>query len=212
MSIIDQLKTLPEIRDEGKGYHMVDDGAVEIEIGEFLFGLVKAIKPNKVLTTGVYTGISDLFIAGALKENGFGHSDAIEFESKHIERAKTLWSRFAVNEYITTHHMSSLDFKPEGDYELIFIDTEPNIRFQELVNFYTNLIPGGFVGIHDLPRNFCQGNINPDHPEIPSWPFGPLPQKIRWWLKDRSLVPFHLPTPRGMVWFYKPRGDDYVPW
>lgn len=210
MSIIDKLKTLPEITDNGNGYKMVDTGAIEVELGEFLYGLVRVMKPKRVLTTGVYTGISDLFIAGALKENGFGHTDAIEFESRHIERAKSLWMEHGVNDCITAHLMSSLDFKPHGEYELMFLDTEPDIRFQELVNFYPHLAGGGFVGIHDLPRNMCQGNTNPDHPEIESWPFGNIPDIMKVWLTDELLVKFHLPSPRGMVWFYKPREDDYA--
>lgn len=46
---------------------MQDDGGVEIETGEFLWGLTRILKPKHVLTTGVYTGISDMYIAQGLK-------------------------------------------------------------------------------------------------------------------------------------------------
>ena len=105
---------------------------------------------------------------------------------------------------------SSLDYIPTGYYELMFLDTEPDIRFKELVRFYPYLSYGGFVGIHDLPRSFCKGNINPDHPEIKDWPFGPVPDEMKKLMKNGELIKFHLPSPRGMVWFYKPRKDDYV--
>jgi len=55
----------------------------------------------------------------------------------------------------------------------------------------------------------AQGNINPDHPEFKSWPFGDLPQEIKNWVKDGMLRPFHLPNPRGMIGFYKTRMDEY---
>lgn len=209
MSITDKLKTLPEIRDEGKGYLMVDDGACEIEVGEFLFGLVRILKPQRVLSTGIYTGISDLFIAGALKENGFGHTDALEFEKYHIARASLLWNEHAVDTFITAHLTSSLDFNPIKQYQLMFLDTEPNLRFHELVKFYPYLDQGGYVFIHDTPRTLCQGNINPDHPELPSWPFGNLPDEIKQWLRTGELVKFNFPNPRGMTGFYKRAHDDY---
>lgn len=63
--------------------------------------------------------------------------------------------------------------------------------------------------IHDLPRGFCIGNVNPDHPEMKNWPFGIIPERIEQLMKDRLLVPFHLPNPRSMTGFYKARSDDY---
>ena len=68
----------PEVSDwTGKNFMMFDDGGVELEVGEFLYGLVRVMKPENILTTGVYTGISDMYIAQALVDNGTGKSTAL---------------------------------------------------------------------------------------------------------------------------------------
>ena len=63
---------------------------------------------------------------------------------------------------------------------------------------------GGFIIIHDLPEDMCQGNINPDHPDFPSWPYGNLPEEMKQFLKEQKLIRFNLPTPRDISIFYKP--------
>lgn len=200
------IKTYPEVLDEGKGYWMFDDGGVEVEVGEFLHGLVKVLKPKRVLTTGVYTGISDMYIAQGLVENGYGASTALEFDSYHLNRAKDLWKRVGVDGVVTGVLGPSLDFQPEGQYELMFLDTEPNLRFKELVKFYDFLAPGGFVFIHDLHRHMSQ---EPNSEHGFGHPFGELPTKIKSWVKDRELNPIHFPTPRGFMGFYKRDPRDF---
>lgn len=202
-----KLKKQPEVRDGS--YSMYDDGGVEIETGEFLYGLTRLLRPNRVLTTGVYSGISDLYIALALKSNEKGMSFPIEYDSFHLNRAKELWGLFGIDQYMSPTLGSSLEYKADGTYEMIFLDTEPQIRFQELVNFYPHLAEGGYIFIHDLPRGLCQGNVNTDHPEIKSWPFGDLPKEIKQWEKEKKLVRFHLPAPRGLVGWYKPTKEDF---
>jgi predicted O-methyltransferase YrrM len=203
------LRTVPEVSDNTKSYSMYDDGGVEVEVGVLLFGLVRILKPSRVLTTGVYSGISDMYIAQGLKDNGFGKTTAIEFEQYHIDRALNLWEKAGVKDHIEVHKTSSLDFKPKEMYQFMFLDTEPQIRFAELEKFYPFLDDGGYVGIHDLPRTLCQGNINPDHPEMKSYPFGDVPPLMKELLQTGKLIKIHFPSPRGLVFFYKPKEDDY---
>src|SRR3990167_3370187 len=89
---------------------MFDDGAVECETGELIYGFIRRLKPQNVLSTGIYTGISDLFIGMALKENGFGHLEAVEYEKTHIDRATKLWEQLGLSEQITAIKTPSLDF------------------------------------------------------------------------------------------------------
>ena len=164
------LKTILEPTDSR--FTCVDDGGVEIETGELMYGFVRRLKPDNVLSTGIYTGISDLFIGQALKDNGFGYLTAIEYEQIHIDRARNLWAEQGVSEQITSVKSDSLQFTPDRQYQFMFLDTELHLRFRELVNFYPYLDEGGYVFIHDMPRNLCQGNFNPDHPNFNNWPFG----------------------------------------
>lgn len=203
------LKTEPEVSDNLQIYSMFDDGGVEVETGEFLWGLTRILKPRYVLTTGIYTGISDMYIAQGLKDNEAGFSTALEFERKHLDRATELWHKTGVSDYIQGVLGLSLQYEPKEQYDLIFLDTEPQIRFAELEKFFPYLNPGGYVGIHDLPRTMCQGNVNPDHPEMKSYPFGDIPSGMMELLRTGQLIKIHFPTPRGLVFFYKPKEDDF---
>lgn len=203
------LKTVPEVADN-TGYHqMFDSGATEVAVSEFLWAFVRMTQPEHVLTTGIYTGISDMYIAQALKDNEHGRSVAIEYEEVHIKRAKELWARVGVIDKIDVVHGSSLDYQTDTMFDFIFLDTEPSIRFKELERFYKNLKPGGYFGIHDLPRTLCQGNVNPDHPEMKSYPYGDVPELMKGLIKSDKLRLFHFQTPRGITFFYKVAEDDY---
>lgn len=197
------LETFPEKTDAK--WEMFDDGGVEVEVGEFLFGLIRAHKPTRVLETGTYSGISASYMGMALKENGFGTLDTVEYEQIHINRSKERFIKLGLQDIITIHQVSSLEFKPQGEYDIILHDTEPNIRYQELVKFYPHLKAGGFAFIHDLPRTFCYGHTNPDHPDEVAWPFGEVPKEM----KQLNLSMFHLGSARGMVGFYKPHEEDW---
>lgn len=203
------IKIEPEVSDPSGPYSCYDSGAVECEIGEFLWGLVRMLKPLRCLSTGVYTGVSDLYISQGLKDNGFGHLTALEVENTHKSRAEKLWRLADLESFVECKLEDSLSFQPEGQYDLMFLDSEPHLRFAELERFYPFLRPGGYIGIHDCPPSMCQGNINPDHSEIKSYPFGDIPTDMANWIKTSKLVKFHLPNPRGSTWFYKPKEDDY---
>lgn len=186
-----------------------DDGSAEVAVLEFLYGLVRILRPERILETGTYWGLSSSFMALALKENGFGMLDTLEITPQNVAKAKEKWAKLEIQNFITEHLVRSTEFEPKQYYDFIFLDTEPEIRFEELTKFFYHLNMGGFILIHDLPRNMSQGNVNPDHPDFKDWPFGPLPQKIKTWLKDGALVKFHMPSPRGLVCFYKPHKGDY---
>src|SRR3990167_2746590 len=160
-----------EVSDSKGNYLAFDDGGVECEVGELLYSLVRVLKPQAVLTTGVYTGVSDMYIGQALVDNGFGTSDAIEYEQIHVERAKKLWMQVGVDRVINEHLISSLEFTPNRNYDFMFNDTEPFIRFKEVVRYFPYVNEGGYILIHDLHNHWSQGNYNPDHPEIESYPF-----------------------------------------
>lgn len=205
--MIINLPTIPEVSDNR--FKMFDDGAVEQETGEFVYGLVRRLKPEHVLSTGVYTGISDLFIGQALKDNGSGHLTAIEYEQIHIDRARKLWQEQGVADQITAVHSLSLEFEPQEQYQFMFLDTELNLRFHELVKYFPYLDEGGYILIHDMPRNLCQGNTNTDHPDFKNWPVGELPEGFIELLKQRKLVQFNFGSARGLVGYYKIHPDDY---
>lgn len=206
--IIDLLKI--RLIKEGERHECFDDGGVETEVGEFLYGLVRMTKPERILETGLYSAISCMYMAAAVKDNEFGHIDTVEYEQEHIKRSKRRLIDTGLEKHVTVYQQDAREFVTSYMYDFMFLDTEPQIRFQELIKFYPSLKPGGFVFIHDLPRDMCQGNVNPDHPEIESWPWGNLPEEIKALVVSRDLTPWMFDTPRGLVGFYKKHKKDYL--
>lgn len=205
------LKQVPEYRDDNRGFTAFNDGSCECEVGELLYSLVRVFKPRTVLETGTYKGVSSSYMALAMEENQTGILDTCEINQEHISTSKQLWGVLGISHRIHEHHLPSSQFSPQYNYDIMFLDSEPDLRFGELVKFYEFLTPGGVALIHDLPRSMCQGNFNPDHPEKKSWPFGDLPTFLREKIKSGELSVTHFPNPRGMVSFYKAKEDDYRP-
>jgi len=195
-----------EVSDHTGRYHMEDDGGVEIEVGEFLHGLVRILKPENILETGLYSAISCSYMAQGLRDNGFGHLQSIEFEQKHIERSKKRLDKLGLLKFVTINYQSSEDYVPDRKFEMIFLDSEPWLRFLELVRFLPSLKEGGFVLLHDLPNHMFQ---MPIEGKDFGWPWGKIPQEIVNLVKDKQLVPIYFPSPRGMTMLYKPTPADY---
>ena len=191
-------------------YKCFNTGGVECEIGEFLYGLVRMMKPNNIFETGTHMGISSSYMAQALKDNGRGLLTTVEIEKEHIRRSQERWETLEISHKIMVDKEESLQYVLEYDCELMFLDSEPEFRFRELIRFFPRLKPGGIVFIHDMPRSMCQGNVNPDHPNYKSWPYGDLPVIIKQWVKEEALRPFLFQTPRGLIGFYKTHPEDFV--
>lgn len=63
--------------DEG-GYRAWDDMGVEVEVAEFLYGLVRLLKPTFVVESGTGQGYAATALASALQANGHGHLETFE--------------------------------------------------------------------------------------------------------------------------------------
>lgn len=202
------LKIESEINDwTGKNFSMFNTGSVEVETAEFLYGLVRILKPEDILDLGSHYGVSALYFAKACQDNGFGQVVSIEHDPHYMTEAKKLWQAEGVDELIQDIRISSLAHVPTQGYDLILCDTEPQIRFQEVVKFFPNLHEGGFIFVHDLHRHMSQ---EPNEEHGFGHPFGKLPEEIKNWVKSRKLRPIHFPTPRGFMGFYKVSRDDYA--
>lgn len=204
--IID-LPTVPEVTDER--FQMINDGSTEIETSELLYAFVRRLKPINVLETGCYKGISSLYMAKALRDNGFGHIETLEIDEGHIQTSQELWNKFQLRDWITATRIESLEFEPIKQYQFMFLDTELNLRFHELVKFFPYLDEEGYIFIHDMPNTLCKGNVNPDHPDFVNYPVGKFPPEFDELLKADKLRLFHFGSARGLIGFYKVKQGDY---
>ena len=215
-TITEQLKKLDnqlEIHNEGEWgntvseYSAFNDAGVECEVGEFLYAFMRLIKPRKVLETGTHFGISASYMGFGLKANGIGVVDTYEFLPEIQAVAKKRFERLGLEKNVHSHFGSVNELKLNTTYDFMFLDTEPQTRFNELARFEPWLAEGGYVFIHDLHRHMHQ-IPNADHGF--AWPYGEIPPELSKLVKTGSLVPFHFSTPRGLTLFYKPTKEDYV--
>ncbi len=214
-TITERLKELDgqlEIHNEGEWsgtwskYSAFNDAGVECEVGEFLYAFMRLIKPNKVLETGTHFGISAAYMGLGLKDNGQGVVDTYEFLPEIHAVAKKRFTRLDLDKNVHSHFGNVTELKINTTYDFMFLDTEPQTRFGELVTFEPWLAEGGYVFIHDLHRHMHQ-IPNEDHGF--AWPYGRIPSELLKLVKTGKLIPFHFSTPRGLTMFYKPKKEDY---
>jgi predicted O-methyltransferase YrrM len=192
---------------EASFYSAFNDGGVECETGEFLYAFIRLLKPQHVLETGTHFGIGASYMGLALRDNGFGHLDTIEFIPEIRNKAVERLSGLDLLGQVTPHEGDVAQFTPSVEkYQMILLDTEPQTRFAELIKFYPYLNVGGYVFIHDLHRHMHQ---IPNEEHGFAWPYGPIPEEIKQLVREDKLRPFHFPTPRGLTGFYKVAEQDY---
>lgn len=192
------LKAEPEQTDSI--WSMFNSGSVEIEVGEFLYSLVRVQKPNHVLETGTHEGISALYMALALKDNGKGILDTVG--SPWFESADRLWETFEVKSYVRYYCQDSLKFEPKSKYDIVFLDTEPHLRFDELHRFYSSVESGGLIFIHDLNENLGL-NFDTMIQGVYHYPFGDFRTRFGYLILRHELTVVHLNSPRGLTMFQK---------
>lgn len=180
-----RFKKQPEPHDPK--WTTLNEESPEMEVCEFLYSLVRLLKPSHVLETGGGTGNSGAYMAQALKENKKGLLICLEPFPQSYRIAGKLWIDLGVKDYIHHHPLTSHDFNPGGArYQILFLDSEPSCRFTEVKKFYPNLDPGGLIIIHDLRWKW--GGEWEDYRPL----FGDL-------LKDFSLQVITLDSPRGLT-------------
>jgi predicted O-methyltransferase YrrM len=130
-------------------WSMFDSMTAEVEVLEFVRTVVTTIKPELVVETGTFSGISTLWIAEGLKANGRGRIITCEFDPKVYENAKSRIDGSGLAEWIELRNESSLDMKIEGTIDLFFSDSDMPIREQEIRRFLPQINPYGMIVMHD---------------------------------------------------------------
>jgi len=183
-----------------------NDGGVECEVGEFLYGLIRLLKPTNVLETGTHFGVGASYLGHGLKDNGFGHLTTLEFLPEIQEAAKARIDAQKLNDFVTLVSGDATKYVPDALYDVVFLDTEPQTRFFELLKYFPFVKEGGFIFIHDLHRHMHQ---IPNEEHGFAWPYGKIPNGIQQLVSEGYLRPFHFANPRGLTGFYKVHGGDY---
>jgi predicted O-methyltransferase YrrM len=170
-------------------FSMFDSMTAEVEVLEFLRTLVTTVKPELVVETGTFSGISTLWIAEGLKANGRGRVITCEYDPKVYANAKERFEKSELAKWIELRNESSLEMKVDGAIDLLFSDSDMPIREQEVRRFLPQINPFGLILMHDASSHLKQV------------------REAALKLEREGLISVVLlPTPRGLVVAQKREG------
>ncbi len=130
-------------------WHMYDSMTAEVEVLEFLRTLVTTLKPELIVETGSFLGVSTLWMAEGLRANGFGRIVSCEFDPVVFAKAQEKIGASELAGYIELRNESSLEMKVEGTIDLFFSDSDVEIRQAEVKRFLPQIRPTGLILMHD---------------------------------------------------------------
>ncbi|MCB2156248.1 class I SAM-dependent methyltransferase [bacterium] len=177
------------------------------EVGRFLYGFVRALRPSIIVETGTFIALSSLCMAQGLEENGFGHlhsfdlfmnrpgwvspvigrcDDALQVARAHIEHG-------GLSHRVTFHKGDSSStireaFAGKTDcVDLAFIDGDHTIKgaLRDWEAIHPLIKEGGFILLHDTVPEKCNW-MGPEYLMVElgkRWP-----KAYRW---------VNVPTPEG---------------
>ncbi len=135
-------------------WQMVDAQSAEIEVLDFLKSLVVTVKPDLIVETGTFIGHSAMKMAEAMKINGFGKIITVEYDSAVFAKAKQNIDASGLGRWIEYRNASSLDTQIDGAIDILFSDSDSNIREAEIRRFLPQVKARGLVLVHDASSHF----------------------------------------------------------
>lgn len=206
LSFSERIKTEPEITPGGEHFKMFNTGGVEVEVAELLYSLVRCWKPRVVVETGTHLGISSAYIAEALRDNGSGYLTTYEVIPSLKQQAEALWEDLGLTNHVQCLLQPSLTAQVTSPIDFLFLDSEPQYRFDEFLKFWPLVKEGGLIAIHDLHPSL--GHHGQTHHNTYDWPYGYWRDKLSSFVEKFDVQLIHVPNPRGMVLFQKTKETD----
>lgn len=130
-------------------WSMYDSMTAEAEVLEFLRTLVTTVKPNLVVETGAFLGVSTLWIAEGLKRNNRGKIISCELDPVVFAKAQSKIAASGLSSWIELRNESSLEMQIPGVIDLLFSDSDMAIREEEIRHFLPQISPHGLILMHD---------------------------------------------------------------
>lgn len=130
-------------------WSMFDTMTAEVEVLDFLKCLMTTVKPNLVVETGTFLGVSTVYMAEGLKQNGFGKIVTCEPDPEVFAKAKEKIDASGFKKWIDYRQESSLKIKVSGTIDVLFCDSLPELREPEVRYFLPQINPNGLILMHD---------------------------------------------------------------
>lgn len=170
-------------------WHMYDSMTAEVEVLEFLRTLVTTLKPELIVETGSFLGVSTVWMAQGLRANGFGKIISCEFDPVVFAAAEAKIASSDVRDFIELRNESSLEMQVPGTIDLLFSDSDMPIREAEVRRFLPQMRPTGLILLHDASSHLK------------------TVREAARSMEDQGLLScLFLPTPRGLVLAQKRAG------
>lgn len=133
-------------------WRMADEMGAEIEVQQFLYQLAITVKPRFVVETGTHRGLSAMAIARGLRQNGRGVLLTIERDIDCHMIARKNFAEADLEQWTRPVHGDSLTTDAIGEQaiDLLFCDSDPQIRVDEIKRFWRNLGPHSLILVHDV--------------------------------------------------------------
>lgn len=161
-------------------WSMFDGWTGEVETIEFLHALVRLVKPSYCVETGTWLGYTAEAIGVALRQNGRGLLDTIEYDAEVAAGTRERLASLAG--IVEVHNLSSLDFTPRQPIDFLLLDSALAIRIAEFERYRPQLKHAALVVFHDTGINNHQ-----------------LEQMVRPYISGGVLSAISFSTPRGLL-------------
>jgi len=134
---------------------------ISAEAGKLLYALVRAIRPDTVVEFGTSFGISTIYLAAAVTDNGTGHVFTTELSTRKAEAARSNLERAGVSAAVTIlagDARQTLRDVP-GPVGLALLDGWKELCLPVLRLLEPRLAPGALVAADDITHAGMAGYL-----------------------------------------------------
>jgi predicted O-methyltransferase YrrM len=140
--------TAAELSDAREDYYI----PISAEAGKLLYALVRAIRPETVVEFGTSYGISTLYLAAAVNDNGTGRVITTELSKKKVAAARANLDEAGVGDAVEILSGDALETLADvpGPIGLVLLDGWKNLCLPVLQLLEPKLAPGALVAADDI--------------------------------------------------------------
>lgn len=144
--------------------------AVSPDFGRFLYAMARASKATRIVEFGTSMGISTIYLAAALRDNGGGQLIGSEMEAGKVARARANLAAAGLSDLVDIRAGDALETLRDvgGDVDLLLVDGAFSLYLPILKLIEPKLRPGAIVlgenafepGYRDYIRNPVNGYVS----------------------------------------------------
>jgi predicted O-methyltransferase YrrM len=125
---------------------------ISAEAGRLLYTLVRAVRPQTVVEFGMSFGISTLYLAAAVRDNGVGRVVTTELSAHKIAAARKTFAETGLDDVVTVLEGDALQTLPAqlgAGVDLVLLDGWKDLYLPVLHLLEPHLAPGALVFADD---------------------------------------------------------------